>query len=85
MRFYNQQHRHYCGIDLHVKTMYVCIQGCPVIATWNVRKRLKRREIGAVLRPDDIFREGSDSGQERRAGPVDQNDACWLVARSSPS
>jgi transposase len=25
MRFYTQQHRHYCGIDLHVKTMYVCI------------------------------------------------------------
>jgi hypothetical protein len=24
MRFYNRQHRHYCGIDLHVKTMYVC-------------------------------------------------------------
>ena len=22
---YNRQHRHYCGIDLHVKTMYVCI------------------------------------------------------------
>ena len=25
MRFYNRQHRDYCGIDLHVKTMYVCI------------------------------------------------------------
>jgi transposase len=25
MRFYNRQHRHYCGIDLHVKTMYICI------------------------------------------------------------
>ena len=25
MRFYNRQHRHYGGIDLHVKTMYVCI------------------------------------------------------------
>ncbi len=25
MRFYNRQHRHYCGIDLHVKTMFVCI------------------------------------------------------------
>ena len=25
MRFYNRQHRHYCGINLHVKTMYVCI------------------------------------------------------------
>ncbi len=25
MRFYNQQHPYYCGIDLHVRTMYVCI------------------------------------------------------------
>jgi hypothetical protein len=25
MRFYNRQHRHYCGFDLHVKTMYVGI------------------------------------------------------------
>jgi transposase len=25
MRFYTRQHRHYCGIDLHVKTMYICI------------------------------------------------------------
>ena len=25
MRFYTQAHQHYCGIDLHAKTMYVCI------------------------------------------------------------
>src|SRR5881397_2354968 len=25
MRFYNQQHPFYCGIDLHARTMYVCI------------------------------------------------------------
>jgi len=25
MRFYNRPHQYYCGIDLHVKTMYVCI------------------------------------------------------------
>ena len=25
MRFYNRQHRYYCGIDLHVKMMYLCI------------------------------------------------------------
>ena len=25
MRFYNRPHPYYCGIDLHVKTMYVCI------------------------------------------------------------
>ena len=25
MRFYTGQHRHSCGIDLHTRTMYVCI------------------------------------------------------------
>ena len=25
MRFYNTTHQHYCGIDLHAKTMYLCI------------------------------------------------------------
>ena len=25
MRFYNRPHQYYCGIDLHVKTLYVCI------------------------------------------------------------
>ena len=25
MRFYNQQHSFYCGIDLHARTMHLCI------------------------------------------------------------
>jgi len=25
MRFYTGQHRYYCGIDLHARSMYVCI------------------------------------------------------------
>ena len=25
MRFYTNTHAHYCGIDLHAKTMYLCI------------------------------------------------------------
>lgn len=25
MKFYTKQHEHYCGIDLHIKKMYVCI------------------------------------------------------------
>ncbi len=25
MRFYTQAHQHYCGIDLHAKSMYVCV------------------------------------------------------------
>ena len=26
MRFYQQQHRFYCGIDLHARTMYLCVR-----------------------------------------------------------
>jgi|GEM_PF-6066912 len=29
MRFYKQSHRFYCGVDLHARTMYLCI-----LATW---------------------------------------------------
>jgi hypothetical protein len=25
MRFYNQQHPFYCGVDLHAKTMHLCV------------------------------------------------------------
>jgi transposase len=25
MRFYTKQHRYYCGIDLHARSMYICI------------------------------------------------------------
>ncbi len=25
MRFYTQSHLHYCGIDLHARSMYLCI------------------------------------------------------------
>src|SRR5215469_16183955 len=25
MRFYNQQHRFYCGVDLHARTLSLCI------------------------------------------------------------
>ncbi len=25
MNFYTTQHKHYCGVDLHARTMYICI------------------------------------------------------------
>ena len=25
MRFYNGKHRYFCGIDLHARSMYVCV------------------------------------------------------------
>ena len=39
MNFYNQQHQFYCGIDLHAKTMYVCILD-------SAGKKLAHRNIG---------------------------------------
>ena len=41
MRFYTQQHGHYCGIDLHARTMYVCIisQDGTVVVEKNIRAR----------------------------------------------
>ena len=39
MRFYTKQHRHYCGIDLHARTMYLCIldQAGEVLLHKNIR------------------------------------------------
>jgi transposase len=39
MRFYTKEHKHYCGIDLHAKTMYLCIidQGGRVLLHRNIR------------------------------------------------
>ena len=38
MRFYTQQHKHYCGIDLHARTMYLCIldQGGEILLHQNI-------------------------------------------------
>ena len=39
MKFYTKQHKYYCGIDLHTRTMYVCIldQAGKVLIHRNVR------------------------------------------------
>ena len=39
MRFYNGSHQYWCGIDLHAKTMYVCILGATgeVLVHQNLR------------------------------------------------
>jgi len=44
MRFYTNQHCHYCGIDLHTKTMYVCIldRDGQVLAHKNLPSNPKR-------------------------------------------
>jgi transposase len=39
MRFYTNQHQFYCGIDLHARTMYVCIldQGGEIVVHRNLK------------------------------------------------
>ena len=55
MRFYNGQHRYYCGIDLHAKTMYVCILDASgnVLVHRNLRSEPKAfLELVAPYRDD---------------------------------
>jgi len=44
MRFYTQQHGYYCGVDLHARTMFVCIisQDGTVLVEKNIRARRAR-------------------------------------------
>lgn len=39
MRFYSKQHKHYCGVDLHAHTMYVCIidQEAKIVKQKNIK------------------------------------------------
>lgn len=39
MRFYTRQHKYYCGIDLHARTMYVCVlnQEGQILLHQNIR------------------------------------------------
>jgi transposase len=41
MRFYTEQHGHYCGIDLHKRTMYLCVLDATgeVVLERNVKSR----------------------------------------------
>jgi len=62
MRFYTQQHQHYCGIDLHARTMYLCIlnpagevllyrnlRATPEAFHWEPRNTFKRDHPTPVL------------------------------------
>ena len=53
MRFYIQQHSFYCGIDLHARTMYVCIlsrEGKSVLER-NIPTRPEKKTSPKSLEP----------------------------------
>ena len=61
MRFYTGQHRYYCGIDLHARTLYVCIVDCQ--GKIRLHKRL-RCERDALLRALEPYRSDLVVGSE---------------------
>ena len=61
MRFYTKQHPHYCGIDLHARTMYVCILDADGEV---VLHRNARSSPEAFLRAIEPYREGLVVGVE---------------------
>jgi hypothetical protein len=64
MNFYTQQHKYYCGIDLHAKTMYLCIlnQEGGIVHQRNIRthselflKTIERFREDIVVAVECIF------------------------------
>jgi transposase len=64
MRFYTKQHKYYCGIDLHAKTMYLCIidHGGTVLLHRNIKtdreiflKAIKKYRDGLVVAVECTF------------------------------
>jgi transposase len=61
MRFYQGQHRFYCGIDLHARSMHLCVldQGGNVVFDKNLASRPE-----TLLRAIEPFRDGLVVGVE---------------------
>ena len=51
MRFYTQQHRHYCGIDLYARSMYICILDQAGKTLVHRKLSCDPDELRKVLRP----------------------------------
>lgn len=47
MRFYNSQHGFYCGVDLHAKTLLVCVVDSP--GEKRVHKNLQCQDVDTLL------------------------------------
>ena len=55
MRFYIGQHRFYCGVDLHAKSMYVCILDAEGIVVVHRNLRSEPKSFLELIAP---YREG---------------------------
>jgi transposase len=55
MKFYNSQHQFYCGIDLHAKTLYVCVVDNS--GTKRLHKNFQCQDVEGLLEELQPFRE----------------------------
>ncbi len=55
MRFYNQQHRFYCGVDLHARTLSLCILDASGAVVHHETHPATSRDFLAAIAP---FRDG---------------------------
>jgi len=51
MLFYTKQHQYYCGIDLHEKTMYICIVDQSGKIRFHRNLETSREEFLAAIAP----------------------------------
>jgi len=49
MRFYTQQHKYYCGVDLHARSIYVCILNQEGVVLVHKNLRAKPDAFLAVI------------------------------------
>jgi hypothetical protein len=56
MKFYTKQHNHYCGIDLHARTMYVCIIDAMGQVVFHKNMKANPHTLATAIEPfqDDI-------------------------------
>ena len=61
MRFYTKQHKYYCGIDLHARSMYICILDQEGKAALH---RNRKASLEAFLKAIEPYREDIDVAVE---------------------
>ncbi len=51
MKFYTKQHDYYCGIDLHTKVMYLCIQDSNGNVVLHQNMKAKPANLTKAIKP----------------------------------
>ena len=83
MRFYKQQHEFYCGVDVHAKTMHVCLvnQAGDVLVHRNLSTRPDRflNAIAEYCRQDLVVGVECMFTWYWLADPHTTSRSCWAT------